>query len=135
MICFCCCSLSNSHRVVFQYGSFLFPRYMGVKIGPIPKHFIFYYTPTRREGAILQSPCPSICLSVCLSVHPSVSPSVRLSVHSHFHNRYLSFYWKNWLHIYFLFTVRLTNERVGVFLARCSVQHLVLSLILMGFFL
>jgi hypothetical protein len=29
-------------------------------------------------------------------------------------------------HIYFLFTVRLTNERVGVFLARHSVQHLVL---------
>ena len=28
-------------------------------------------------------------------------------------------------HIYFLFTVRLTNERVGVFLARRSVQHLV----------
>jgi hypothetical protein len=29
------------------------------------------------------------------------------------------------LHIYFLFTVRLTNERVGVLLARRSVQHLV----------
>ena len=29
-------------------------------------------------------------------------------------------------HIYFLFTVRLTNERVGVFLARLSVQHLAL---------
>jgi hypothetical protein len=28
-------------------------------------------------------------------------------------------------HIYFLFTVRLTNERVEVFLARRSVQHLV----------
>ena len=28
-------------------------------------------------------------------------------------------------HIYFLFTVRLTNDRVGVFLARRSVQHLV----------
>jgi hypothetical protein len=28
-------------------------------------------------------------------------------------------------HIYFLFTMRLTNERVGVFLARRSVQHLV----------
>jgi hypothetical protein len=48
----------------------------------------------------LQSPCPSI------------SPSIRLSIRSHFHNRYLSFYWKKWLHIYFLFTVRLTNERV-----------------------
>jgi hypothetical protein len=68
-----------------------------------------YYTPTRREGAILQSPCPS----------------VRLSIRSHFRNRYLSFYWKKWLLIYFLFTVRLTNERVGVFLARRSVQHLV----------
>jgi hypothetical protein len=65
-----------------------------------------------------------------------------------FRNRYLSFYWKKlfyiwymalawWFvpclpfpglqHIYFLFTVWLTNERVGVFLARRSVQHLVLS--------
>ena len=63
-----------------------------------------------------------------------------------FRNSYLSFYWKKWCyiwymalawwlvpclpfpglpHIYFLFTVRLTNEWVGVFLARCSVQHLV----------
>ena len=61
-------------------------------------------------------------------------------------NSYLTFYWKIWFyiwymalawwlvpclpfpgspHIYFLFTVRLTNERVGVFFARCSVQHLV----------
>jgi len=38
-------------------------------------------------------------------VCPSVCPSVR----SHFCNRYLSFYWKKWLHIYFLFIVRLTN--------------------------
>jgi hypothetical protein len=59
---------------------------------------------------------------------------------------YLSFYWKKWFyiwymalawwlvlclpfpglpHIYFLFTVRLTNEWVGVFLAWRSVQHLV----------
>jgi hypothetical protein len=68
---------------------------------------IFNYTPTHREEAILQSPCPS----------------VRLSVRSHFRNRYLSFYWKKWLHIFFLFTVRLTNEWVGVFLARRSVQH------------
>ena len=64
-----------------------------------------------------------------------------------FRNSYLSFYWKKWFyiwymalawwlvpclpfpglpHIYFLFTVRLTNERVGVFLARRSVQHLVI---------
>ena len=89
-----------------------------------------YYTPTHRVGAILQSPCPS----------------VSLSVRPHFRNRYLSFYWKKWfyiwymalawwlvpclpfpglLHIYFLFTVRLTNEWVGVFLARRSLQHLV----------
>ena len=75
-----------------------------------------------------------------------VRPSVRLSVCSHFRNRYLSFYWKKWFyiwymalawwlvpclpfpglpHIYFLFTVRLSNERVGVSLARRSVQHLV----------
>jgi hypothetical protein len=66
-----------------------------------------------------------------------------------FRNSYLSFYWKKWFHIwfmalawwlvpclpfpglphiYFLFTVQLTNERVGVFLARRSVQHLVLFL-------
>ena len=63
-----------------------------------------------------------------------------------FRNSYLSFYWKKWFyiwymalawwlvpglpfpglpHIYFLFTVQLTNGRVGVFLARRSVQHLV----------
>ena len=89
------------------------------------------YTPARRKGAMLQSPCPSVCLSI----------------RSHFRNRYLSFYWKKWFYIwymalawwlvpclpfpglpqfYFLFTVRLTNERVGVFLARRSVHHLVL---------
>ena len=66
-----------------------------------------------------------------------------------FRNGYLSFYWKKWFyiwymalawwlvpclpfpglpHIYFLFTVRLTNEWVGVFLARRSVQHLVFYL-------
>ena len=33
-------------------------------------------------------------------------------------------------YIYFLFTVRLTNEWVGVFLARRSVQHLVLKVAL-----
>ena len=75
-----------------------------------------------------------------------VRPSVRFSLRSHFRNRYLSFYWKKWFyiwymalawwlvpclpfpvlpHIYFLFTVWLTNEWVGVFLARRSVQHLV----------
>jgi hypothetical protein len=80
------------------------------------------------KSFLLQSPCPS--------------------VRSHFRNRYLSFYWKKWFyiwymalawwlvpclpfpglpHIYFLFAVRLTNERVGVFLARRSVQHLVYS--------
>ena len=26
--------------------------------------FIPHYTPTRREGVILQSPCPSVCSSV-----------------------------------------------------------------------
>ena len=78
---------------------------------------------------------------VCPSVRPFVRPF------AHFRNRYLSFYWKKWFyiwymalawwlvpclpfpglpHIYFLFTVRHTNERVGVFLARCGVQHLVL---------
>ena len=91
-------------------------------------------------GAILESPC--------LSVRPSVCPSVCPSVRSHFRNRYLSFYWMKWFyiwymalawwlvlclsfpglpHIYFLFTVRLTNEWVGVFLAWRSVQHLVVK--------
>ena len=73
-----------------------------------------FYTPTCREEAILQSPCPF----VRPSVSPSVHLSVRLSVRSHFRNRYLSFYWKKWLHIYFLFTVR-------VFLAWLSMQHLI----------
>ena len=66
----------------------------------------------------------------------------------YFRNCYLSFYWKKWFyiwymalawwlvpclpfpglpHIYFLFTMRLTNERVRVFLGRCSMQHLVVS--------
>jgi hypothetical protein len=54
-------------------------------------------------------------------VRPSVRPFVHPFTLSY---RYLSFYWKKWLHIYFLFTVRLTNERVGVFLVRRSVQHL-----------
>jgi hypothetical protein len=65
-----------------------------------------------------------------------------------FSNSYLSFYCKKWFyiwymvlawwhvpclpfpglpHIYFLYTVRLTNERVGVFLARRNVQHLVFN--------
>jgi hypothetical protein len=67
-----------------------------------------------------------------------------------FRNSYLNFYWKKWFyiwymalawwlvpclpfpgwpHIYFLFTVRLTNERVGVFLARRSAQHLVILIL------
>jgi hypothetical protein len=67
-------------------------------------------------------------------------------LNENFRNSYVSFYWKKWFyiwymasawwlvpclpfpglpHIYFLFTMRLTNERVGVFLARHSVQHLV----------
>ena len=33
---------------------------------------IFYYTPTHRVGAILQSPCPSVRLSVRPFVRPSV---------------------------------------------------------------
>jgi hypothetical protein len=69
-----------------------------------------------------------------------------VSRNENFRNSYLSFYWKKWFyiwymafawwlvpclpfpglpHIYFLFTVRRTNERVGVFLARRSMQHLV----------
>ena len=107
--------------------------FLEIKISPVfvlQGLQVIYYTPTHRVGAILQSPCPY----------------VRPSVRSHFRNRYLSFYWKKWFyiwymafawwlvpclpfpglpHIYFLFTVRRTNERVGVFLARRSMQHLV----------
>ena len=92
----------TSHFLVWVGGSLSLRLYVQTEIS------WDNYTPTHREGAILQSPCPS----------------VRLSIRSHFRNRYLSFYWKKWLHIYFLFTVRLTNERVGVFLVRHSVQHL-----------
>jgi hypothetical protein len=88
-----------------------------------------------------------------MSVRPLVRPFVRPFTRKKLryllqNNRYLSFYWKKWFyiwymalawrlvpclpfpglpHIYFLFTVRLANERVGVFLARRSVQHLVVS--------
>ena len=69
-------------------------------------------------------------------------------VNENFRNSYLSFYWKKWFyiwymafawwlvlclpfpglpHIYFLFTVRLTNEWARVFLARRSVHHLVID--------
>ena len=34
---------------------------------------ILYYTPTHREGAILQSPCLSVHLSVCPSIHTFVT--------------------------------------------------------------
>jgi hypothetical protein len=44
------------------------------------------YTPTRREGAILLSPCPS----------------VRSFVRSHFRNGYLSFYRKKWFYIWYM---------------------------------
>jgi hypothetical protein len=139
------------------------------------------YTPTHREGAILQSPCPSIrshfrnrylsfylkkwfyfwymaltwwlvpCLPFPGLPHIYFLFTVRLRIfhvcrNENFRNSYFSFYWKKWfyiwymalawwlvpclpfpglLHIYFLFTMRLTNERVGVFLARRSMQYLV----------
>jgi hypothetical protein len=145
------------------------------------KEIYVYYTPTRREGAILQSPCPSVrshfrnrylsfywkkwfyiwymalawwlvpCLPFPGLPHIYFLFTVRLKIfhvyrNENFRNSYLSFYWKKWFyiwymafawwlvqclpfpglpHIYFLFTVRLTNERVGVFLARCSMQQLV----------
>ena len=151
---------------------------------------LFFYTPTRREGAILQSPCPSVRSQFRLKmsqllleemilflIHDfgivacTVSPFSRLTAHlipvyratffhvcrnENFRYRYLGFYWKKWfyiwyvalawwlvlclpfpglLHIYFLFTECWdiykfdTNERVGVFLARRSVQHLVYTMI------
>ena len=57
---------------------------------------------------------PSVCPSVRLCVRPSVTFVTDISASTGRND------------IYFLFTVRLTNERVGVFLARRSVQHLVL---------
>ena len=42
-------------------------------ISPDPKVYVRYYTPTRREGAILQSPCLSVSPSVCPSVHTFVT--------------------------------------------------------------
>ena len=134
-----------------------------------------------EEGAILQSPCPSVrslfrnrylsfywkkwfyiwymalawwlvpCLPFPGLLHIYFLFTVRLRIfhvcrNENFRNSYLSFYWKKWFyiwymvlawwlvpclpfpglpHIYFLFTVRLTNDWVGVFLARRSVQHLV----------
>ena len=92
-------------------------------------HSCCYYTPTHRVRAILQSPC--------LSVHTFVT-DISASTGRN------DFIFDIWLwhgdlcgvlclpfpglpHIYFLFTVRLTNERVGVFLARRSVQHLVIN--------
>ena len=77
---------------------------------------------------------------------PVYSATFHVCCNENFRNSYLSFYWKNWSyiwymalawwlvqflpfpglpHIYFLFTVRLTNEQVGIFLARRSVQQLV----------
>jgi hypothetical protein len=79
---------------------------------------------------------------------PVYSAIFHVCHNENFRNSYLSFYWKKWFyiwymtlawwlvpclpfpglpHIYFLFTVRLTNEWVVVFLARRSVQHLVES--------
>jgi hypothetical protein len=79
---------------------------------------------------------------------PVYSAIFHVCCNENFRNSYLSFYWKKWFyiwymtlawwlvpclpfpglpHIYFLFTVRLTNEWVVVFLARRSVQHLVES--------
>jgi hypothetical protein len=83
-----------------------------------------YYTPTRREGAILQSPCPLVRPSVCPSVHTFVTDiSASTGRNDFIFDICLPF--PGLPHIYFLFTVRLTNERVGVFLARRSMQHLV----------
>ena len=92
-----------------------------------------------------------LCLPFPGLLHIYFLFTVRLRIfhvccNENFRNSYLSFYWKKWFyiwymalawwlvpclpfpgvpHIYFLFTVRLTNERVGVFFARRSVQHLV----------
>ena len=121
------------------------------------KNTTIYYTPTHREGAILQSPCPSVRPSV-RSVRPSVHTFVTDISASTGRNDFIFDIWI-WhgdlypvspFQAYRTFTSCLPrdlrivhvltafsgnecwdiykfdiNERVGVFLARRSVQHIV----------
>ena len=100
-----------------------------------------YYTPTRREGAILQSPCPSVCPFVrpfTLSLKMSqllLEEMILFLIHDFGMVTCPCLPFPGLLHIYFLFTVWLrifhvfmafsgnecwdiykfdTNERVGV---------------------
>ena len=79
--------------------------FLEIKISPVfvlQGLQVIYYTPTHRVGAILQSPCPY----------------VRPSVRSHFRNRYLSFYWKKWFYIWWLWHGDL--YRVSPFQVYCT---------------
>ena len=106
------------------------------------------FSPTRREGAILQSPCLSVrpfTLSLKMS-QLLLEEMILFLIHDFDIVTCTVSPFPGLLHIYFLFTVWLrifrvftafsgnecwdiykfdTNERVGVFLARRSVQHLV----------
>ena len=55
-----------------KYKLFSFKNYMMDQLN-YAKILLPYYTPTRREGAILQSPCPLVHPSVCPSVHTFVT--------------------------------------------------------------
>jgi hypothetical protein len=106
-----------------------------------------YTTPRSRLRISRASFIPSyVSLWNNLDINIRNSPNIS-RFKSRIKENTLSFYWKKWFyswymalawwlvpclpfpglpHIYFLFAVRLTNERVGVFLARRSVQHLVI---------
>jgi hypothetical protein len=95
------------------------------------------------------------CLSFPGLLHIYFLFTVRLRIfpvcrNENFRNSYLSFYWKNWFYIwymalawwlvpclpfpglpliYFLFTMRLTNERVRVFLAKSGLNEWMTSIL------
>ena len=77
----------NMYIIAFQLVLYKPQRFQYFSSVPV-LHFTggTFYIPTHSQGAIVQSPCPSIS--------PPVRPSVRFSVRSHIRDRYLSFYWK-----------------------------------------
>ena len=86
--------------------------------------FYIYFTPTCREGAILQSPCPSVHTFVT-DISASTGRNDFIFDIWLWHD---DLYCVSPFQVYRTSTsclVWLTNERVGVFLARRSVQHLV----------
>ena len=73
----------------------------------------------------MQSPCPSVHTFITDISASTGRNDFIFDIWFWHGDLYCVFPYPGLLHIYFLFTVRLTNERVGVFLARRSVQHLV----------